>query len=357
MKQKWQLESLQRIACLASLVGCVLTSAFGGSGCGTKSGLTMSGADAGSETLRDADSLDRVESDATGIAILDSDFCTGSVPKVTCQGQTIAPLATNYQSEIAFQWGLAFGLNLRTTASLGFDLQIEVLVGVGAKAGNYLVGRSGSMSATVRTSGEPAQNGYRGMGMVRLSESPLGKRGARVGVCLEVEEAGSALLGTRIYLPDVMLEPDDPWDNRLQLFLLADATLTSHDVATRELSSLVLAAVPLIQLSDISFYEQNAARLGLNPGQKIGDRLRTKLGRVNLRGLPFVLVADDERVCLGSFITNISSFSSVGPSVTVEDIASDDLLIAPPWGSTMTPDPRNDPRIVKVLTETGKLLP
>jgi hypothetical protein len=37
-----------------------------------------------------------------------------------------------------------------------------------------------------------------------------------------------------------------------------------------------------------------------------------------------------------------------------DDITADGLVIQPPWTGT---DPRNDARILEVLTETGKLVP
>jgi hypothetical protein len=96
----------------------------------------------------------------------------------------------------------------------------------------------------------------------------------------------------------------------------------------------------------------DTTRIGFNPGQKIGDSIRSSLGEP--LGLPFVVVADDVRIYLGTFTSVISSISPAGPNLMTDDITSDELVIQPPWRGT---DPRNDPRILQVLTETGRLVP
>jgi hypothetical protein len=70
--------------------------------------------------------------------------------------------------------------------------------------------------------------------------------------------------------------------------------------------------------------------------------------------LPFVAVADGARIYLGTFLASLSSISPTGPNANVDDITSDGATLLAPWSGA---DPRNDDRILKALTETGKLVP
>jgi len=114
----------------------------------------------------------------------------------------------------------------------------------------------------------------------------------------------------------------------------------------------VLADRPLLDLNRIAYVEKATTKIGFNPGQKIGDSLRTQLGTP--LGLPFVVVADGIRIYLGTFFASLSSIGPTGPNASVEDITSDGFTLLAPWRGA---DPRNDDRILKALTETGKLVP
>jgi hypothetical protein len=86
--------------------------------------------------------------------------------------------------------------------------------------------------------------------------------------------------------------------------------------------------------------------------------LESEVGKVTLYGVPFVAVADGQRIYLGSFTTPISSYAIAGPEVMVEDIVAGGFPIVRPANLRPTPpDPRADSRIVKVLTEAGKVIP
>jgi hypothetical protein len=87
---------------------------------------------------------------------------------------------------------------------------------------------------------------------------------------------------------------------------------------------------------------------------------------VSLEGIPFVVEADGQRIYLGAFGTNLSSIGIYAPEVMVEDIANDGFAInpppplpppSPPATNPGSPDRRNDPRIVKVFTEAGLMIP
>jgi len=70
-----------------------------------------------------------------------------------------------------------------------------------------------------------------------------------------------------------------------------------------------------------------------------------------------VVVADGERIYLGAFWTSVSSISPPVPSVTVESMTAQGMTIDPPVPPVPGPDPREDPRILRTLSETGKLAP
>ena len=286
--------------------------------------------------------------------ILASGYCTGDGTKVTYLGQTVSAPATNYQSGLAFDCCMAYGVNLHTSASLGLDFQVEVVSSVGVSPGDYEVGTTSfRVRASVGTSNESAEMATNNTsGNVHMGSAPMASQAWELGLCLEVVDTSSDLLGTRIYVPSVTMMPYYQWNNRFQVYLLHDPSLTALDAAQLALDSLVLATLPLLDLSRIAYVEQATTRIGLNPGQKLGDSIHTELGHP--LGLPFVVVADGVRIYLGTFTSMVSSITPAGPYIMMDDITSDGLVIQPPWTGT---DPRNDPRILQVLTEAGKLVP
>jgi len=138
-----------------------------------------------------------------------------------------------------------------------------------------------------------------------------------------------------------------------QIFLLSDSKLTPAQAAAQALDSLVLAQSPLLDLSRIAYVSSSTNELGLNPGGKIGDSIRSQLTGVGM-AIPFVILADGARIGLGTFVSSISSSFYAGPNVTIENIQPDSLALM------MTPttvNPLKDSRVVKALSETGKLIP
>lgn len=314
-------------------------------GATTSGGATSLGGSGGSGSGRDGGVPDG--------GIVASGYCTGTSPKVTYLGQTVAASATNYQSSLFFGCCRAFGVNLHTSASLGLDFQVEVIT-PGGVPGDYQVGTPGaSVRAPVRKSNEsPQPAADNASGDVRIGGVPSSIQAGEFGLCLEVDDPSSALQGTRIYVPSVTILPYSEWNKRFQIYLLQDSSIMAPNAAALALDSLVLAAQPLLDLSRIAYVEQATTRIGLNPGQKLGDSLRSQLGTP--LALPFVVLADGVRVYLGTFTSQVSSIAPVGPYVSVEGITSDGFVIQPPLSGA---DLRNDARILKALTEAGKLVP
>jgi hypothetical protein len=320
----------------------------------TAGGAGTTGTASGGTTGTSSSSSSRPDGGAGDGGILGTDFCTGTLTKIVYKHQVLPVVATNYQSALAFDCCNSYGVNLHTDAVYGFDVQIEVMTGVGLKAGDYdTASKVFDVRAPVRTSSQASMPPvYNSSGRVRLISTPSATSAWELGLCLEVGATDPALPGTWIYVPTVTMMPSSQWNNRWQVYLLQDRTLGPDTARTATLDSLVLSAQPLLDLSRIAYVEQSTTRIGLNPGQKLGDWLVTLLGHPT--GLPFVLVADGVRIYVGTFTAGLSSIPPVGPWLEVETIKPDDFVLQAPWTGE---DPRNDARILKVLKETGKLVP
>ncbi len=214
-------------------------------------------------------------------------------------------------------------------------------------------GTSIGARAAVRKSGDALTpvTGINSKGSLRVLGWDATTKTWQLGLCLEVTTASADLGGTKIYVPKVVIGSSKS-NKRFQLFLLKDSTLRSYSVANQLLDDLVLADSPVLDLNGIAYVERATTKIGFNPGQKIGDNLRTRLGTP--LSLPFVAVADGARIYLGTFLASLSSISPTGPNANVDDITTDGATLLAPWSGA---DPRNDDRILKALTETGKLVP
>ena len=60
------------------------------------------------------------------------------------------------------------------------------------------------------------------------------------------------------------------------------------------------------------------------------------------------------RLRAGTFFARLLSISPTGPNANVEDITSGGFTLRAPGSGA---DPRNDERVLKAMTETGRLVP
>jgi hypothetical protein len=328
--------------------------AASGTGGTTRNGGSTTGSSGGAGTSGKGSGTINPDAGIADGGIVASGFCQGADSKITYKGQTIAASATSYQSSLVFDCCSAHGINLHTSASVGFDFQVEIISPVNLTPGDFTVGPGAyPWRAPVRISGEmPEASANNSSGQVRIISSPAASKAWELGLCLEVVDAASALLGTRIYIPTATVMPSG-WNNRLQIYLLQDQTLRSIMLGS-SLDSLVLAPQALLDLGRIAYVEQSTTRIGLNPGQKIGDALVTEIGPPF--DSPFVMVADGVRIYRGAFIGGPYSGIPSGPYLYAEDIKADGFVIKPRPPSYGA-DPRNDERIIQVLKEAGKLVP
>jgi hypothetical protein len=303
-------------------------------------------------------------------------FCVGGESRVEYKGQTFAVPATSKVTYPMMDCCLAVAATLHTYDALGADIDGVVRIplvpqSVGTLAiPDYTTAflRTMLYSSTSGSETEAATTGA-----ARVGESFNRAEPWTLGLCLAVEDPASPLRDTKVYVPSVTVAPS-AWASRFRLWLLKDTSLTAVDAEKADLDTLELASEPLVDLWDLAFVEiESTSRsyfkdepcmwMGLNTAFTDGATMTSKIlkpgaSRVDMSGVPFVVEADGQRIYLGAFATIISSVGSRGPQVYVETIADDGFPIYPPSNSNpKPPDPRNDPRILKVLSETGKSVP
>jgi len=146
--------------------------------------------------------------------------------------------------------------------------------------------------------------------------------------------------------------------DRFGVWLLSDLTIPASTAAQTPVDSLTLSDQPLVSLSDVEYIEQATGFLAFNSETVAFDSLRATIGNPTMSGLPFVVVADGVKIYMGGFFSPISSIRIPDPMVYTDSITVGGFTIsAPEPGPTPPNDPRFDPRIVKVLTETGRFVP
>jgi hypothetical protein len=146
------------------------------------------------------------------------------------------------------------------------------------------------------------------------------------------------------------------WTDRLAIYLLADESITAVQAAQLPLDSLEIASSPLMTMESLAYYDANTHALFFGSWWSSGS-LINPLPQVGVFGLPFVVVADQERIYLGAFYTLISSVLFDGPIIVIDypEAPYDHVVIEPNYASPQTPDPRSDTRIFNVLRASGKL--
>ncbi|WP_432663697.1 hypothetical protein R9X47_24320 [Wukongibacter baidiensis] len=136
------------------------------------------------------------------------------------------------------------------------------------------------------------------------------------------------------------------YENRFEIYLVKNAS--TQAAVEMDISDLELDDTPIVTEKDFKSYNW------FNHSLEISEEVYDRIPKVSVSGLPFVVVADGERVYLGAFWT---SFSSLSTSLPVIDIIQKPFAIRPgyPWDHEESNDPRKDERIYKTLNEIGKL--
>ncbi|ODA40819.1 hypothetical protein [Desulfosporosinus sp. BG] len=136
------------------------------------------------------------------------------------------------------------------------------------------------------------------------------------------------------------------------IYLVKD--LSTTEAMNKNLDELPLENVPALTDKEIRMYNWREHTFSLKEGFSLEEKLE---GRVPLSGKPFVVVADSERIYLGSFWTPISSlYIPEIPtiySIWFKDNKNDIYTIK--YGNQQQ-DPRADIRIYESLKGLGKVI-
>ncbi|HEY5957636.1 MAG TPA: hypothetical protein VIV60_13815 [Polyangiaceae bacterium] len=287
------------------------------------------------------------------------DFCTGDASRVKYDGMLPSPAAaTTYESSVAMDCCMAYGVNWHTEASLGFDLALDLImpVSIDRKPGDYVVGGdSGARNLRAQLfRSNDTQTWCTAHGIARVLNQGTTGIPYELGLCLEVDATSTGCVSSTLYVPRLSLT-NYAADKRYQIFLLADPTLTTMGVQSTPLDDLTLADQPWIHLGQIAYVEASTGRVGFPPGTPYGQGLRLGLSKLSANmHRPFVVVADGVRIYLGTFQSIASSSRVPGPIIIPESIGDQSFVIEAP---NPLPDPRLDARIQTVLEQTSRLVP
>jgi hypothetical protein len=141
----------------------------------------------------------------------------------------------------------------------------------------------------------------------------------------------------------------------VNFYLLKDEGMDFETARNMPLADLVLQDKPWIASEDIQRYDWSSHCLYLKKDVSIA------WNRINLRGTPFVVVADGRRCYLGALWSLISSFVPEGNAAVIhgvgtsgqKDLLALDLMSVLRKGEPRV-DVRDDPRVAKALRRQGQ---
>ena len=151
----------------------------------------------------------------------------------------------------------------------------------------------------------------------------------------------------------ISCEDSTELQDRFALYLLEDEDLETKDVQDIALSGLKLRHDPSITYDDILAYQWDEHKLYLE--EKFSSYFGSDTLRVFAKyfGEPFVIIANGERIYLGSFTPGVSSWGSNTPKIldySVNSIEKSFIISgAPVYNETAYIDIRNDERILLAL--------
>ncbi|MBI5609190.1 MAG: hypothetical protein HY902_09965 [Deltaproteobacteria bacterium] len=321
-------------------------------------GDTLADAAADSQADAVADTVPDTAADAAAETVGDTaslaEFCQGAAPKVQL-GSKLANPAVVSSSELVLDCCMGQMLRFHTEALVGSRLQLGVRQMGGAVPPGphdlaYLPKGLEVWLAQENTAVQATMVGTLQVDLAAPATQPT-----LVSVCVQFKAPGSPLDGLRLYAKQFPVAGWG-WDNRLTLRLLADPNIHADAALAQPLADLKLADDPVVSLMRIAWYVGGAHKLYWD---QMGSTaaLKTRVGKVGVQGVPFVVEADGERIYLGAFYSLISSQSFAGPTIVMEELTPEGFAILPSYpGTPLGADPRADPRILKVLKQAGKLV-
>lgn len=302
-----------------------------------------------------------------------ADFCVGSQSKVLYEGKTYEAPATSKWTDPFLSCCLVYAARVHTSEAVGKDFEVVVRMQANMdNPGVVPVGvAAGGVTATLRTTPPSNDGGLSAepimTGAIYVGGQPFGSNVWTLGACVSVDDPASPLAGTRVYVPGVAVAPQG-WSGRLRFLPFKDTRTDITSITKKDLQSFELGEEPLLDLMDIDFVDSDTKPcgthgdpactwVGINTVLFSGTTLASKVTNT-APGMPFVVEADGERIYLGDIQSINSAWGCPVARILFEDIRADGFPIYPPPSSSWAePDLRHDPRIVKVLTEAGKLIP
>ena len=288
---------------------------------------------------------------------LDGPFCAG-IAKAEIGERLYTPVVTSERLVMDCCDGAILRFHL--TDQEGFDAVVILqFYGASMNPGVYdLGGEQGMETASVYTTGEPVEyQALTGTLWVKGDNNP--DNPLTVTLCAEAEES-NRVVGLRLWVEDFPLIPWEWWE-AFAIYRLDDPDISADEAVDLPIDSLELYHNPLVDLGTLAYYDADDHTLVFG-GWRSAEYVRNQLPDVGVRGLPFVVVVNGERIYLGAFYTMLSSIGFEYPVIIIDPpVSPNDRLIIernyaaePPPG---TPDPRSDPRLVELLHAAGKLKP
>lgn len=292
----------------------------------------------------------------TGVA--GAPFCSGEA-KVLYGDSILTPAVTQHLTPLARSCCTDYGVRLRTRETMGIDLLVEVYAPVGSVApGLHALGDSlDGWVAHTRDDSEFSAAVAPAKGQVLVIGDRPGDDPWQLGVCITTDSAAANLGVGAVYVPPVAMDYEGSRE-RFAIWLLQDDSITASEATQLPLSGLALAPDPLITLDMVEYVEESTGWIALSPFRISTGALIDRLGNVSLAGKPFVATADGVRIYLGGFFSELSSIAIGNPEIIIDNIEAEGFKIEePPYTATTVPDPRNDPRIIRVMKETARWVP
>ncbi|MDF1566015.1 MAG: hypothetical protein P1V51_23475 [Deltaproteobacteria bacterium] len=275
--------------------------------------------------------------------------CTG--PSSLRLGQTrVRPLPVT-SSPLAMGCCDGAWLILHTTDALGRVLTLMVRGWGGFTEGTFdLETAQQTYEVTVLLDNGQINAPVSGVLSVRREQPREWDSPAHVSLCGKFELWGEP---ASLWIDEAVVAPWS-WERRFALHLLRDLDLGAVEVQGLPLEQLELQENPIISIGTMEWYDWSDHAI-FPHGWDDPSEFARRLPVVGVGGLPFVGIADGERIYLGAFWTDLSSLVFRGPVIRMENLGGDAFYLEP--GMDPALDPRGDPRIEAALSESGKLAP
>jgi len=150
-------------------------------------------------------------------------------------------------------------------------------------------------------------------------------------------------------------QDDDPIQGQFSIYLFQNSSTTFQEAEDMGLNSVVLEEQAWLEIEDIALYDFSTHFMSLKVDKEALFQGMLDEGHMfNFLVKPFVLVAEDQRIALGSFLSSYSSLMSSGPHIYDMDqiILPADILALQGDGAADI-DLREDERIKAALIAGG----